>query len=612
MQLFSSHIIWIFAESWYILKRKCPHERTLVEHWSHHPQITLFYTDEVDLSVYRQSKSIVRKPDTILFIDSGWFSSRMAPIVKQVVELFPNAFRVALIDDLFYYPNHSPEFDLMHASLGFCQMDSLTSQLELDFPDIIFDTLPSPFVDTTVFYDRNMRHRWDILIYGSLEYTKHTIPINPIDPIEENPNSDPINFYAFRNRIAQLLLSRGISERCWRIHHIPCSDGSWSHEIPCGLQLAEFIGQSKLALATRTRIDKCMKKYLEISACGTGILGNIPTHYTDILQGVELNPTMSDDEILAVISRALAPDEFHHTQERSKDVGRRVRQTWSIQRHSTQELLTTLHRVYNAYLYKSSPDSFRGESPHYSWIQHLSGCAPQYEYKKDAILGIDVGANIGGYFDMMMSMCMSKKTRILAYEPNPVNFHALYKRAVSMPYIEVFECALSDENGLMPLQVYHEQGGNYPGNTLAGLRGGGATIAHVPVYTLDDHLEKHGMSNNPITYMKIDTEGNDTKVLYGAQKALQRTRYIVFECSDCLDDNRGPGELEPMKRCVQWLDKQGFVVYRIGKNAMLQVNGIMWHSIYERLKFHSNCFAARKDDPWIQDILESYIIETID
>tara|TARA_B000000477_G_scaffold116606_1_gene114579 strand:- start:167 stop:292 length:126 start_codon:yes stop_codon:yes gene_type:complete len=39
-----------------------------------------------------------------------------------------------------------------------------------------------------------------------------------------------------------------------------------------------------------------------------------------------------------------------------------------------------------------------------------------------------------------------------------------------------------------------------------------------------------------IKFIKIDTEGNDTNVIKGLEKYLPKTKYIIFECSDCLDD----------------------------------------------------------------------------
>ena len=56
-----------------------------------------------------------------------------------------------------------------------------------------------------------------------------------------------------------------------------------------------------------------------------------------------------------------------------------------------------------------------------------------------------------------------------------------------------------------------------------------------------------------IKFLKIDVEGNDTNVIKGFQKYLDRTEYIIFECSDCLDDFRGPGIERPMKDIVDYL-----------------------------------------------------------
>ena len=80
---------------------------------------------------------------------------------------------------------------------------------------------------------------------------------------------------------------------------------------------------------------------------------------------------------------------------------------------------------------------------------------------------------------------------------------------------------------------------------------------------------------------------------------------MVFECSDCLDDRRGPGIANPMQDIVNFLDSYNFNTYRIGMRKLLQVNGEFWDDIYERRKFWSNCFSCKKDDPIINQLIDS-------
>ena len=102
----------------------------------------------------------------------------------------------------------------------------------------------------------------------------------------------------------------------------------------------------------------------------------------------------------------------------------------------------------------------------------------------------------------------------------------------------------------------------------------------------------------------IDTEGNDTKVIKGLGKYIKKVKYIIFEASDSLDDHRGPGIPHPLKNIITYLDQNGFDTYRPGTKKMIRINGVFWHPAYEEKKFWSNCFAIKKGDPLIGQLID--------
>ena len=87
------------------------------------------------------------------------------------------------------------------------------------------------------------------------------------------------------------------------------------------------------------------------------------------------------------------------------------------------------------------------------------------------------------------------------------------------------------------------------------------------------------------------------------EKYLPKTKYIIFECSDCLDDIRGIKS--PMKDVVDFLSQHEFDTYRIGTRKLLKVNDEDWNHVYEDVKFWSNCFAIKKDDPLIHTLIHN-------
>ena len=247
--------------------------------------------------------------------------------------------------------------------------------------------------------------------------------------------------------------------------------------------------------------------------------------------------------------------------------------------------------------YIENKDEFRGEEAHEILLSKLIPLMPVFQTKT---LGIDVGANRGNEWPKLHQILCEPDSRILAFEPNPVNHPILESK--QLDFVDFFPFAVSNVETTAPLYCWRDTPENDPGYALAGLRAGGPKICDVEIRTLDGVLKNY--EDYIIKYMKIDTEGNDTLVLEGCRKNLYRVHYIIFEASDCLDDFRGPGSINPLKTCVDMLDAEGFDVYRIGIKCLIKLNGDGWKSVYENEKFWSNCFALKKSDTIIHKLID--------
>lgn len=179
-------------------------------------------------------------------------------------------------------------------------------------------------------------------------------------------------------------------------------------------------------------------------------------------------------------------------------------------------------------------------------------------------------------------------TKILCFEPNPINIPSL-KKVIPENGV-LYEYCLSDVPSISGFYNWKDQSKNLIGNQIAGLRSGGSKICDVTVTTINDVLDQaYGLDNNLIIkFIKIDTEGNDTNVIKGMNKYLPKTKYIIFECSNCLDDFRGPGIKNPMKDIIDFLSRYGFDTYRIGTKKLIKVNDEYWDEAYEKVKYWSN------------------------
>jgi glycosyl transferase family 25 len=246
-------------------------------------------------------------------------------------------------------------------------------------------------------------------------------------------------------------------------------------------------------------------------------------------------------------------------------------------------------------------DEFYGDNGHQMLLVGLKKLIQPITDKK--VVGIDVGSCIGDYIENIEYICNEKDSSILCFEPNPLNIEILESKIRNKSHIKLFNQCLSNESANSSFYNMKDSI-NFKGNGLAGLRSGGTKICDVDVNRLDDILDNEfGNIDIIIKFININAIGNDTNVIKGLHRYLHKTQYIIFECSNCLDDWRGPGINNPMKDIVDFLSQNGFDTYRVGTKKLFKVNDECWNPIYEKLKFWSTCFAIKKDDALINRLI---------
>ena len=291
--------ILFLAESSYIL-RKSTHQYDLITHIGKNQKSTLICTNNWE----EKKETIV--PDVVYLVDCN---VPYLPIFWKIIPYYKRLGKpIALIcDDAFYikkFINH-PNIKPLDAIIFMKKMDRLKEQYKKVFPNKLIFSLDKLFVNTKKFKPHpSIQKEYDITIYGTLNHDAGTC-LNAVDDLNWDTNKDipeKANFYPLRHRVSQLLFKN--NDR-YKINHISPS-GSFDAKI-YGENLSKEIAKSYLGLATRSRTDKCMEKYLEISSSGTVVLGNIPTDYRDFFEGnmIEITDEMKDEEILQVIDRAL-------------------------------------------------------------------------------------------------------------------------------------------------------------------------------------------------------------------------------------------------------------------------------------------------------------------
>jgi FkbM family methyltransferase len=190
--------------------------------------------------------------------------------------------------------------------------------------------------------------------------------------------------------------------------------------------------------------------------------------------------------------------------------------------------------------------------------QLVQACLARLAGDKPNGVILDVGANIGewsrhlaGRFDKSVDY------KIYAFEPCRGTFHTLCRNVEQWRLTErVTPCnlALSSKNGEAR---FYSLGDNQGCNSLYPQRDGERSVETVHCGTLDHWCAENKI--NQILFLKIDTEGNEVEVLYGARELLEARKIdmIQFEYTHYW--------IPPHRFLVDVFDLLAPLDYRIGK-----------------------------------------------
>jgi FkbM family methyltransferase len=142
---------------------------------------------------------------------------------------------------------------------------------------------------------------------------------------------------------------------------------------------------------------------------------------------------------------------------------------------------------------------------------------------------LDVGANMGCYAAYLRKL--APDATIYAFEPHPATF-ARMSAQVSSCGVRPVRQALSDEAGITQLFDFEARDGSTQASlsrAAVEIFDSGVVGHEVTSTTLDAFLDAEGIQE--VTFLKVDTEGFDLKVLRGAARAIRekRIRLLQFE-----------------------------------------------------------------------------------
>ena len=162
----------------------------------------------------------------------------------------------------------------------------------------------------------------------------------------------------------------------------------------------------------------------------------------------------------------------------------------------------------------------------------------------------DVGAHVG-FYTLLASVTVNQRGRVFAFEPSPrniafINDHVRLNRCRN---VVVCPLAVSDRNGTTSFD-------EAPGSSMGHIGTHGSLT--VQVATLDGLVDAGTIA--PPDLVKIDVEGEEARVLSGAERVLSTARPIIFLSTHSPDLHH---------ICSGWLEAKGFRVTQLAEDEII-------------------------------------------
>lgn len=173
------------------------------------------------------------------------------------------------------------------------------------------------------------------------------------------------------------------------------------------------------------------------------------------------------------------------------------------------------------------------------------------EYLREGMTVCDVGANVGE-LTLLFSRFAGASGIVHAFEPCAEAFGRLEAvcRAASLRNVRLNRLALAEDEGTVSLHVYDEDHMSWNTRAARPLEDYGIdvkplAVEQTPATTLDLYCERNGVER--VDLLKIDVEGAELQVLFGARRMLggRRVGCVTFEFGQTtFDMGNSPAQIE--------------------------------------------------------------------
>jgi FkbM family methyltransferase len=159
---------------------------------------------------------------------------------------------------------------------------------------------------------------------------------------------------------------------------------------------------------------------------------------------------------------------------------------------------------------------------------------------KQGDIVVDVGAHIGKY-TIIASKRVGANGKVIAIEAHPGNYEMLNRniKLNGLTNVTTLNYAVYSKESKVKLFLPGEKSNHSIYNTLLPSRATDeGKFVEVTADTLDNLLQKNGISNAEVNWLKIDVEGAELEVLKGAHVVLSNSNHIrlLIEVHNIADD----------------------------------------------------------------------------
>lgn len=191
-------------------------------------------------------------------------------------------------------------------------------------------------------------------------------------------------------------------------------------------------------------------------------------------------------------------------------------------------------------------------------------------FKKKKINLVDVGANLGGYTELVVKNINIKEIHL--FEPSKKCFEYLSSK-FNEKNIYINNKALSNinkvnnfyESEVLSQSSLHNKKNKFNSNLK------NTDVYKIKCTTLDNYFKNR---NIIIDLLKVDAEGEDLKVLEGAKKLLKKKKIKLIKI-ELLNSFQGKKNKSNINEIIFFLDKYGYTITTITKTKFVNEKLLM-------------------------------------